>query len=95
LREQSVVGSDNSITLYPAPASVGVESFFVVCAEYVLRHHRKLAVVRREIREEEKRLRRKKKERLKAARAAYRANPSMYLGEPPKMPRKRKRVKHG
>jgi hypothetical protein len=53
--------------------------------------------VRRTIREEEKKLRRQKRERERQARAAYRANPGMYLGKPPAMPkpRKRKRVKHG
>src|SRR3978361_994156 len=39
---------------------VGVPSFFILCAEYFIRHHRKLAVVRREIREEAQRLRSKK-----------------------------------
>jgi hypothetical protein len=72
-------------------------SFFSWCVEYVIRHHRLLAPARRAIREREKELRRQKKERLKAARAAYRANPSMYLGEPPPMPkpRRRKRGKRG
>ena len=31
---------------------VGIPSFFILCAEYFIRYHRKLAVVRREIREE-------------------------------------------
>jgi hypothetical protein len=70
---------------------VGVPSFFIQCAEYFIRHHRKLAVVRREIREEEKRLRRKKRERERAERAAYRANPGMYLGKPPAMPKPRRK----
>jgi hypothetical protein len=73
--------------------SVSVESFFYLCVEYVIRHHRKLAAVRREIREEEKKLRRRKKERERAERAAYRANPGMYLGKPPEMPKPRRRRK--
>ncbi len=77
--------------------TVSVASFFVLCAEYVIRHHRQLAGVRRVIREEEKKLRREKRKRDREARAAYLANPGMYMGKPPAMPkpRKRKRVKHG
>jgi hypothetical protein len=77
--------------------SVSVASFFIFCAEYVIRHHRQLAGVRRVIREEERKLRREKRKRDREARAAYRANPGMYLGKPPAMPkpRKRKGVKHG
>ena len=77
--------------------SVDVPSFFIMCTEYFIRHHRKLAVVRRAIREREKELRRQKVARERAERAAYRANPGMYLGKPPAMPkiRKRKRAKRG
>ena len=72
-------------------------TFFILCAEHFIRHHRKLAVVRRTIRERERELRRQKKEREREARAAYRANPGMFLGRPPAMPkpRRRKRVKRG
>ena len=71
--------------------STRVEEFFRLSAEYVIRNHRRLAEVRREIREEEKKLRKQKKERERAERAAYRANPGMWNGRPPAMPKRRKR----
>jgi hypothetical protein len=71
--------------------SVDVPSFFMLCAEYVIQHHRGLKEVRRAIREREKELRRRKREKERAARVAFRANPGMYLREPPAMPKPRKR----
>jgi hypothetical protein len=52
---------------------VRVESFFVLCVEYVIRHHRGLKEVRRTIRQVEAEMRRKKRKRAREDRAATRA----------------------
>jgi hypothetical protein len=44
-------------------------SFFVWCAEYVIRHHRKLKEVRRTIRQEETEMRRRKRQKARERRA--------------------------
>ncbi|HTQ78568.1 MAG TPA: hypothetical protein VMM92_01120 [Thermoanaerobaculia bacterium] len=52
---------------------VSVQEFFRLSAEYVIRHHRRLADVRRTIREEERVVRRRKRERERQERAERRA----------------------
>jgi hypothetical protein len=52
---------------------VRVESFFVLCAEYVLRHHRGLKEARRTIRQVEAEMRRKKRKRALEEKRARRA----------------------
>jgi hypothetical protein len=59
-----------SAALWGQSTSIG--EFFRLSAEYVLRHHRQLAEVRRKIREEERALRRIKKRREREDRAARR-----------------------
>ena len=49
--------------------SVGLPSFFILCAEYVIRHHRGLKEVRRQIRLQEAAMRREKR-RLQRERKA-------------------------
>ncbi len=68
-------------------------AFFILAAEYFIRHNRGLKEVRRSIREREKELRRQKKKLELAARAAYRANPGMYLRKSPTMPKPKSRRK--
>jgi len=49
-----------------------VAEFFRLAGEYVIRHHRRLADVRRTIREEEREMRRRKRQRERAEKAARR-----------------------
>src|SRR5437764_1030733 len=63
-----------------------VAGFFVLCAEYVIRHHRRLAEVRRSIRGREKELRRQKRQRAREDKAATRAALKAWKGPKPAEP---------
>lgn len=52
--------------------SVGLPSFFILCAEYVIRHHRGLKEVRRQIRLHEAAMRKEKRRLAMEARRARR-----------------------